>query len=194
VHDSHDRRPDTVGAAVVLSEAFDADPVFTLLFPHERPAALTAWFSYVVDVIGGCERGAVRAEVDAVAVWTTGVCVPCLERLDDGLTDLIRTRAGHAAVDLVARVQAAATPLDVPAASLHWLGARPPVQGHGHGSRLLAGIRRAAHTTHTALATTTANPSAVPFYERHGFAQVGVRDVPDAPGLRIWTLLAPVPA
>lgn len=176
-----------------MSAAFDSDPVFTLLFPDERPAALTAWFSVVVEVIGGCAQGEVRVTADAAAIWTTGVCIPCLERLDDELTGLVRARAGHAGIDLTARVQAAAVPLDVPAWSLHWLGVHPSAQGRGHASRLLSDVVAAAHGADSALATTTPNPVAVPFYEAHGLAQVGVRDVVGCPGLRFWTMLAPAP-
>ena len=182
-------RPDVA----ILAAAFDSDPVFTLLFPDERPAALTAWFGTVLEVIGGCERGEVRAGADAVAIWTTGGCGPCLERLDDELTDLVRARAGTPAIDLIARVQAAAVPVEVPAWSLHWLGVDPRAQGHGHASALLSDLVASAHAAGAALATTTPNPEAVPFYEGHGLAQVGVRDVVGCPGLRFWTLLAPVP-
>lgn len=165
--------------------------MFTLLFPDERPAALIAWFSIVVDVIGGCAQGYVRATEQAAAVWTTATCGPCLERLDDELTDLVRRHAGQAGIDLTARVQAAAVPLEVPAWSLHWLGVHPRAQGRGHASSLLGDVVAAAHAQRTALATTTPNPAAARFYQRHGLAQVGVRDVVGCPGLQFWTLLAP---
>lgn len=190
--DLADRRPDFGAAVVALRAAFDADPVFQRLFPRDRAAALTAWFEAVVEILDGCTQGAVRVAGPAAAAWTTGVCAPCLERLDDELTDVVRARAGAEGLDLVARVQAAAVPIDVPAWSLHWLGVDPQAQGRGHGGRLLGEVLTAAHGRGAALSTTTSNPAAVPFYGHHGLAPVGVREVVGCPGLRYWTLLAPV--
>lgn len=190
--DLDDRRPDFGAAVVAFTAAFDADPVFQRLFPCDRAAALTEWFGAVVEILDGCTQGAVRVAGPATAAWTTGTCVPCLERLDDQLTDVVRTRTGTESLDLVARVQAAAVPIDVPAWSLHWLGVHPAAQGHGHGGRLLTEVVAAAHRRGAAVSTSTPNPAAVPFYGRHGLAPLGVREVVGCPGLRYWTLLAPL--
>lgn len=178
----------------MLAAAFDADPVFRLLFPTERPAALAAWFGIVVEILDGCPQGKVRVYEQAAAVWTTGSCPPCLERLDDELTALVRDRAGAPGLDITARVQGAAAPVDVPAWSLHWLGVNPAAQGLGHGGLLLGEVVAAAHRTGSALSTTTPNADAVSFYGRHGLAPLAVREVAGCPGLQFWTLLAPVPA
>lgn len=178
----------------VLAAAFEADPVFRLLFPENRPAALAAWFGIAVEILDRCAQGEVRGTEAAAAVWTTGSCVPCLERLDDELTALVREWAGAPGLDLTARVQGAAAPVvDVPAWSLHWLGVNPAAQGGGHGGLLLGEVVKAAHRAGFALTTTTPNADAVPFYGRHGLAPLAVRAVAGCPGLQFWTLLAPVP-
>ncbi|MGQ0464448.1 MAG: GNAT family N-acetyltransferase [Sporichthyaceae bacterium] len=194
MHDLDDRRSASGAAVVVFAQSFYDDPVFERLFPVDRAAALTEWFAPVVEVLGRCAKGRVRVVGPAAAAWTVGFCGPCLERLDDELTAIVGSLAGAAGLDLVARVQAAAVPLDVPAWFLHWLGVVPGRQGHGHGGRLLAEIVTAARGSGAALSTTTSNPGAVPFYGRHGLAAYGVRDVAGCAGLRYWTLLAPAGA
>ncbi|MGQ0844636.1 MAG: GNAT family N-acetyltransferase [Sporichthyaceae bacterium] len=181
-------------AVGILAAAFEDDPVFARLFVHDRPAALTAWFEVVVEILDGCRRGSVRIDGAAAAAWTTGTCTRCLERLDDDLTALVRARAGAPGIDLTARVQAAAAPVDVPAWSLHWLGVAPAEQRGGHGGRLLDEVLAESHAAGQALSTTTPNPAAVPFYGRHGLAPLAVRAVAGTESLRFWTLLAPVPA
>jgi len=172
----------------VLTAAFAADPLFALLFPGAREDALSAWFRAVATVIGGCRYGRLRAGEAAAAVWTTAECPSCLAALDEALTDLIDPRAAGEGMELVARVRAAAVPVEPSAWCLHWLGVRPEHRRRGEGGRLLSEVTAAARAAGAVLMTTTANPDAVAFYGRGGLQPIATREVVGQPGLRVWTL------
>jgi GNAT superfamily N-acetyltransferase len=84
-------------------------------------------------------------------------------------------------VDLADAMRAAVDPQEGP--FLHWLGVLPKSRRGGVGRALLAEVG-------VPVWTTTANPEAVPFYERCGWAVVAERAVADHPALTCWTLRA----
>jgi ribosomal protein S18 acetylase RimI-like enzyme len=171
-------------AVELLAGAFEADPLFALLFGEQRPAALRDWFDVVTDVLGGCRSAIVRVGPESVAAWAGQTCLPCQERLAERLFCVVRRWSGAGAPALLTALADSRPQLPEPRWVLHWLAVAPNARGHGRGSAALREPIERAAAAGVALYTETANPTAGGFYRRAGFRQSHEHTVSAVPGLR----------
>jgi ribosomal protein S18 acetylase RimI-like enzyme len=159
--------------ATIVS-AFADDPVERWMFP-EDDAYLAHFPAFVAAFAGEAfSRGTVHESGDrsAVAVWLPPGAVPDGEAIESVLSRGVAP-AKHADTFAVLGQMDAAHP-DFPHWYLPWLGVRRDLRGHGHGGELLRDGLARVDADRLPAYLETPNPRTVPFYERHGFAVVGV--------------------
>ena len=169
-------RSATAAAAATLARAFDADPMFSWLFPDSatRPAALERLLRVPLEF--GCRWGRITVShgIKAVSVWSppgSALTVPRLLR--SGMLGVpFSTGFGPFATfmranDVMEKIHKARMP------EPHWylivIGVEPDLQGQGVGSALVRhGLAEADRHGHPCYLETS-DLRNVAFYERHGF-------------------------
>ena len=182
-------------ATETLTAAFDADPLFTWLFPDPtaRPLALRTINRVALDF--GLRYGRVTQAGDgqAVAIWVPpGVSVTTGHMLLSGMLGM-EFRVGFRATarfgganEAMGRIHAAHVP------EPHWylliVGVSPATQGGGLGSALVADGLAMADAEHQRVYLETSAPRNLPFYERFGFRTVETTTLSDG-GPQAWALV-----
>lgn len=186
---------DRLGRA--MSAAFADDAGGTYLWPDaaERRRALRWYYGVLVPRLGfGGGRVYVADDGSGQSVWiapgnevglASGVRAGALGFLPRyGARAMWRLKKLSDTIDALRRQ---AAPPD------HWylllLGVEPCAQGTGLGVRLMAPMLAEADRARQSVYLETSTASNLPFYERHGFAVVGERAVPDGHGY--WGMARP---
>lgn len=185
------RRGEADCAAWLLARAFDDDPLFGYLFPHQgrRARALRAIFKYGIrDAMsfGRVDAVHVGNALAAAAVWLPpGAFPPSASRNLRMLPALLAvTSLFPASLVRVSRTLAADTRAHIE--KPHWylqaIGVDPPHQGHGVGTALLEGVLSEADDQRHACYLVTSSPRNLAWYTRFGFERLAtVRPEPASP-------------
>jgi GNAT superfamily N-acetyltransferase len=167
-----DTQSSRVAVDVVTSAFFD-DPVERWLWPDDE--TYQREFPTFVDALGGKafhERTVWSSDGgDAVALWLP----PGVTADDEAIVDVLSATVAPAKhPDMFAGLEQmdAAHPRE-PHWYLPWLAVHRDSQGHGHGHRLLTDCLEMVDAAHQAAYLETPNPRTIPFYERHGFRNIG---------------------
>jgi len=172
-------RSDADQVLAVMTRAFSRDPATRWMFP-EREEYLTYFPPFArLYAFGAFDEGAVHgiAGAAAYAMWLT----PGAHSDDEGIGDLLKQcipEHRHSEVfDLIAEMNAYR--LVEPHWFLPLIGVDPVRRGYG--SALMAHmLARCDRERQTAYLDNT-NEANTPFYERHGFRQLGVVRVASCP-------------
>lgn len=187
--------PERRRLAGLLAEAFEDDPMQRWLFPNDHYRQRRLRRFYELDVRHRLEG---RCAIDlagsvGVAFWHPpgdGATVPV--RAAVRLAPAFLSVAAH---HPLAALRCLAAVAEHRPAEPHWylshLAVTPAAQGRGIGARLLYGGVSRAVAGGVGVHLETANPANLGFYRSHGFREVGVVEVRDAPP--VWLLWRPAP-
>jgi GNAT superfamily N-acetyltransferase len=161
-------RRERVIATIVA--AFAADPVERWLWPEAWQ--YLAHFPAFVAAFGSVAEPAATDDFAAVAMWIP----PGAEPDGDAIVAVIRETVAPERHDDTLEVLGQMDELHPrePHWYLPWLAVDPARQGAGLGARLLEQGLARADAQRLPVFLETPNPRTVAFYERHGFAVVGV--------------------
>jgi ribosomal protein S18 acetylase RimI-like enzyme len=181
-------------SARILAEAFQDDPLFKYALLDERKRQMNLVSLFKLNVRYGLQFGEVHSIPGAgIAIWLppgqSKISVPRALRAGMWMTPFI---IGLKAVLRLGQYNGVSESLHTQfAPDLHWylflLAVKPAFQGRGLGSRLLEHGLDRADASHMPCALETNNPSAVPFYQKHGF-ELAARHQLNAAGLNLWSM------
>jgi ribosomal protein S18 acetylase RimI-like enzyme len=185
---------DAAAAAGILAAAFLADPVFAWLIPDpaRRAELHPPLFRVLVDghlALGGVytAQGGADDGPAAAAVWVPEGTEPDPEgeaAMVAAFMELAAENAGRleTCLGLMAEVHPHADH-----AYLFVIGAAPERQGRGLGSALIRHVTERLDRDGTAAYLEATCESNRRLYARHGFADVGIIQLPDGPPMyRMW--------
>lgn len=176
--------------AEVLSAAFAEDPVFAWMFPDpaRRPALTRATFDALVETHVGMGGSYLSTpEPAGAAVW-----VPLDWEPDSATEDRIEQAflaAGQEQSDRMRTILGLMTEVHPhePHAYLFAIGTARQWQGQGVGSALLRHVLEPCDHDGTPAYLEATTEDSRRLYARHGFADIGVIQLPDGPPLfRMW--------
>lgn len=180
--------------AEVLAAAFQTDALFRWMFPDAaRRAELSPpLFRILVDShlpLGGIHTAQAAGDVApvAAAVWVPEGTVPDADGEAAVVAAFLDTAAENAGrLGIVLAMMAEVHPHD-PHAYLFVLGTLPERQSQGLGSALIRHVTERLDRQGTAAYLEASCEDNRRLYARHGFADVGVIQLPDGPPLfRMW--------
>jgi GNAT superfamily N-acetyltransferase len=173
VRDSSLRQCSEQTALALVTSAFVNDPVERWLYPDDESYRRT--FPTFVRALGGkaIDEGTAWCSKDehAVALWLPPGIMPDDEPIVDVLTATV-AQAKHEDMFASLEQMAHAHPGE-PHWYLAWLAVDRSAQGHGLGHELLARCLAVVDASHQPAYLETPNPRTIPFYERHGFRNIG---------------------
>jgi GNAT superfamily N-acetyltransferase len=180
---------DREGIVRVLDTAFQGDPVSGWVFPepaHRRVAhpRLMAAFTDIVLAEG---RVDLAEDGAACALWLS---VPADPHDDDDADTAVQLREtvdpGNERVEQIARLTAAVHPSGRAHAYLWMIAAAPDRQGEGLGTALVQSVLDRCDRENLPAYLEASNARSRRLYERLGFVDRPVLDLPDGP--RMWPM------
>lgn len=185
--------PEDVAAVVdVLSAAFADDPVLSWIFPDPaRRAVLNpGMFRLIVEghlPLGEIHVATDRGDLAAVAVWAPAGLEPDPEGDADGVAAFVVAAEEYADRASTILAMMAEVHPHTDHAYLFLIGTLPARQGAGIGSTLLGHTCERLDRQGTAAYLEATCEDNRRLYRRHGFADVGVIQLPDGPPMfRMW--------
>ena len=192
IQDLSDQR--LVGSERLMARAFFDDPLFRHVLPgaETRQKQLPGLFR--LNLRYGCMFGELFSlPGQGLAIWLPpGKNRITVRRALQAGMWLAPIRIGLRAVMSLARLNTTSEQLHAQfAPDLHWylflLGVDPDSQGQGLGAELIKPMLARADATRMPCYLETNNPSAVRFYQKHGFEVVSERQTTSA-GLILWSM------
>lgn len=185
------RKDEVPSAAWLLARAFDDDPLFCYLFPHQerRARALDALFKYAIRdaaTFGRVDAARTENTLIGASIWLPPGAYPPSTARNIRAVPAFLTMAGlfPASLGRVTRTLAADTRahIETPHWYLEAIGVEPSRQGRGVGTALLQGVLAQADDQDHACYLVTSRPRNLAWYSRLGFEKVAtIRPDPASP-------------
>lgn len=178
----------------LLARAFQNDPLFRYALPADGPRQKRLPGFFALTLRYGAQFGEIYAiPRQGLALWLPpGKSKITLHRALQAGMWLAPLKIGLLAILRLGRLTTMAESLHERfAPGPHWylflLGVDPASQGRGQGGRLLQPVLSRADAAYLPCYLETNNPSAVRFYQKHGFA-IAAQHQSSPPGLCLWAM------
>jgi ribosomal protein S18 acetylase RimI-like enzyme len=167
------RGPDLDGLTTLLTDAFEADPLWSWVFPD--PDDLAVWWRFYIGSALRYPWVWIAGDYAAASVWIPPGASELTdeeeERVEPLLRDLVDSRT-PAVMELLERFETS-HPRERPHYYLSLLGTHPEHRGEGLGMGLLSENLERMDAERVPAYLESSNPANNARYERLGFSQVG---------------------